>query len=357
MRRALVIVLSSAAVAAALASTSASCTTFDGLGYDASAGPGDDGAGGDDAGAAPTGYLSIEDAEIVCSVASKEPALDVAIGISIAVPLRQDTPQFSACVSWLSRGVTSKRRGFALQQGMLQRVRAAAPSSSAMVQACFIGVTLGNGCSTTMLSCSSSEAASLCAAAGHLEISCSPPTALAGSSCSAPTISAPCTRASTTCPGPPFCGDNGDFAIHCTGNVESGNDCSRTGLACANGVCTDPSDPAVCASGPLGDLAAECAMPDAGAGGATATVAHVCISSQPRVSIDCAAAGLVCMAASGTVVCASPSDECTPETAGIDTCTDATTLAACIGGKRTAIDCTKLGTFTKCVATPAAHCE
>ncbi|HEY8079077.1 MAG TPA: hypothetical protein VIF62_33325 [Labilithrix sp.] len=344
MRRLLVLVVLALLVPLA---TTFSCTTFDGLGYDAGAtAPVNDAASDDASPAPPKGYLSVEDAAHVCSLAMVHPSLEASISASIGVPLQIGMPHFSTCISWLSRGVTATRKGFAVQQQMLKNVRNA-PDIGAAAQACFVNVSLGDPCDAG--SCFNGFVVA-CASGNRVIVQCKPPQELDQSACTSGPGGPQCVRAATPCSTQIVC--DGDIEHHCapgSTTTELGSDCSRTGQSCVAGEgCLSPGDTYVCPAGAngSGEIITDC----------NGAVARVCVPLQPRVDIDCAQAGLTCLAQGTTAVCASPSDTCTPLSAGIDTCIDDQRVTACVDGRPTTIDCTTIG-YAKCVAAPTAHCE
>lgn len=282
------------------------------------------------------GYLSLRDGVYVCHLVQQCPLLSAGIARSIGVPA--DETQFSACLSWLSGPIPANRYGLAAQAAMLDCLAQAMDCSSALQCAhaeplsktdprC-IGV-VGDQClpGGILLDCTT-EIAERCrsvyyGAGSECELGLSGSGRCALSACSLD--SSP----------PPRCTSGVYVRCDPATNLRVAQDCNTVGLTCPEGA--EGAD-AQCATEdgvfPCDDPGHAVCAPD----GFRVRVCDGALASE----FDCLAMDGHCVAEKSGGRCVRPTDNCSPDSAGIDEC-QGNTISLCVGGQRLSFDCGDVG--------------
>jgi hypothetical protein len=348
------VVLACVAVVAVVATSVASCTTFNGLESGTQAeGGADVAAEASDSGGGPPGYLSRTDAAKLCSRIMQCPALATDVIASTAVPV--DPNNFSLCMDWLSGPIPNDRVGFSAQQQAFGCMNAAPTCTAAA--ACLYWEPLANndprcpadaGLSTpdtcldpeTLLSCANGWALHCNSAYYQSGSKC-----LAGMIGDAGDVGCAIGQNCVTSAGCgafyDYCGvDNLHYALNC---------------AFAGYTCDTAADAAtVCVTGntymPCNVRGAQCST--------DMSTVTVCDGSEVS-EFDCAAlgSGATCSRKDGPGRCVRPSDACSPFDMTSNVCSPANNVSVCIGGQPATFDCASIG--MKCIpgaGTVSGHC-
>ncbi|HTQ48728.1 MAG TPA: hypothetical protein VMI75_38485 [Polyangiaceae bacterium] len=364
--RAPFVVLASFAGAAGIA---ASCTTFDGVtvppAQDASVEATPDVLGGDDASedtssgetgddgtAGPAGFLSIDDAARLCSLAFQcDPYLSSSALTAMAVPI--DPVNYSLCMHWMAAPIPQDRVGLAVQQQALQCIAGA--KTCAQAGSC---LSLENVApNDPRCGDASPDAGDYCGDEGGTVFRCSQRYLLHCGSA----YYAPGSQCMVDVDGTHWCalGNNCSVQNSCIGTIndycgngsvlEFGINCAYNGYTCGMAV-NDDSGITGCYTG---DMDLQCSSPGTTCSGKTLQVCDGYNLSE----FDCAALGDTCSTQGGSgAICVSSSDTCTPYDSSENKCTG-NTISLCIGGKQVAFDCASLGmTCVPASGATSGHC-
>ncbi|HSO00781.1 MAG TPA: hypothetical protein VLS89_20960 [Candidatus Nanopelagicales bacterium] len=323
-----------AAAAGLLGPAFGSCTVFNGL---TAIEPGEGGGGGG-GGAGPPGasYLSLADAVRACRHITG--CAGVSTGLPLSIGLPGDKDSFSGCVSWLSGPIPEGRPGFEVQAAMLACI-AAAPDCVAARGCLFIEpLALGDPrCDgITGDACGPGEEVLHCT--GRYLERCTSPRFGPGSQCRLGLDDKRGCALAACLPstdGPPRC--DGNTLVLCDpGNrLRIAASCTAVGLTCAEDA---EGQSAICG---VNDAVLYCDTAGQVTCSPDATKVRIC-TSQVATEIDCAALGAGCVAAGTGARCAWPSDACSPQDPGVDTC-DGSLISLCVAGQPVSFDCASVG--------------
>lgn len=313
------------------------CTVFDGLTVPAVKIP-------------YAGYLPLADAVRVCRLVHDCSLLSPAIARSIGVPV--SATQFSSCLSWIAGPLPATRFGLDAQAKMLECV-AQADACGAALECAFVeplpagdprcaGVA-GDQCLAegVLLDCTT-EIATRCRSPYHGP----------GSECQLG-LSGAGRCALSTCmqqsSPPPRCTSGVYVRCDPATNLRVAQDCNTVGLTCPDGA---EGANAQCATE---DGVFPCDEPGTAVCSPDGTRVRICDGALAS-EFDCSAMDGHCNEEPAGGRCVRPTDTCTPDAPGIDTC-QGSVISLCVGGKKASFDCADVG--LSCVSTSAqerSHC-
>lgn len=322
-----------ALVCAASAIAAGSCTTF----VDLVADPED--AGVPDSGPVSPGFLSLDDAARVCSLAFECPELARSITLSSGVPV--DNLNYSLCMNWIGGPIPTTRVGFVLQSQMLACVAKSTTCTEA--GGCLLQELIGPGdprCAPIdagpdgsiypPIQCTDNGTSVLRCTGGVPDVlHCSTAYFGPGSSCLQDTEGQFWCATGTTCSGGDSC--VGSLLSYCGGDLRFGINCAAIGNSCG----TDPVEQ-------LLNCLTEGQVRTCDNGGGLTCAGDVLEVCSGSISLyDCANLGGTCVTTPGTF-CARPDDVCTPFDLDINVCTGSS-ISLCMGGRRVSFDCGAIG--------------
>jgi hypothetical protein len=316
----------------------------------------------DDAQVAPaedlSGFVAVEDAARICSLARQCPRLSASVVASLGVPA--DDARYSLCVHWLAGPVPANRSGLDVQRATLSCVARAANCDQALaclpVQAlalddprCGAGV-VGRFCADGAVIDCGAGSASRCGSVLHPQTTCVELPEHKDAMCAA---TDPC----STMAGGGFCEGNVTVACDAVLRRQATTDCSVAGRHCQrtlrDGVSCVSSGAFTACSGQSGARSTEragntiCGAADA---------ALVCDGDEFS-TYDCAALGGACEGhlQSTSAWCTTPGSGCTPLFDGQDTSAcDGPSVEVCAGGKRRSVNCARVRPSYRCHARAGA---
>lgn len=318
---------------AAAAALAGSCTTF----VDLVADPED--AGAPDSGPLAPGFLSIDDAARVCSLAFRCPELARSITLSSGVPV--DNLNYSLCMNWLGGPIPSSRVGFVLQSQMLACVAKSGTCTEA--GGCVLQELIGpgdprcapidagaDGSTVPPIQCIDNGTTVLRCAGGVPDaLHCSTAYFGPGSSCLEDMQGQFWCATGTDCTGGDSC--VGSLLSYCGLDLRFGINCAAIGNTCGNDPatqlldCLTEGEKRTCENG----------------GGVTCAGDILEVCSGTISQYNCADLGGTCVTSPGTL-CVRPDDTCSPYDLEVNVC-NGSSISLCMGGRPVSFDCGAIG--------------
>jgi hypothetical protein len=311
-----------------------SCTTFSGVTYTP---PSDH-------------YLDLASAAKVCSFVRSCGSPDIYDSIGNSIGLELDPSNYSACMTWVAGRLPINHVGIPVQRKILQCI---ADATSCVQAGTCLPIELIDGTDSRCAKfksmggmgqeCLSPSAAIYCDPLGGAVLHCDSPASAPGSQCFINSMMDPvcgikkgCVEGTATCQGP-------DIA-YCQGNVQGSSDCTVSGNTCGNEF---SSGPQCLTDGKL----RPCNAAGTNCEGNTALIC----GPGTLTSYDCSSFGGTCTSETGSALCKTSSDACSPLDASVNTCSGKTVVNMCLSGQVTTFDCAKIG--LSCAGGARAGCE